>query len=162
MKFSRSDFEMQRFESRRPSQPVRSPPPDMERPLKTARYREVSTDMGWSPCAEIGDGSASSASCLRGRILVSRFRTETARSPVGAPPPGTTGLPEPPIPWPARLDVTRPPALIRGNCSRLPYRSNKAHAIKSSVQTAIRPSTILGSRNIPRATCESPNKNSKK
>ena len=30
---------------------------------------------GWSPCAEFGDGNASSASCLRGRILVSHFRT---------------------------------------------------------------------------------------
>jgi hypothetical protein len=30
------------------------------------------------------------------------------------------------------LDVIRPPAPIRGNCSRLPYRSNKAHAITAS------------------------------
>jgi hypothetical protein len=34
--------------------------------------------MGWSPCAKIGDGSASSASCLRGRILVSRFPERSA------------------------------------------------------------------------------------
>jgi len=35
---SGSDSEMQRFESRRPSQPVRSPPRHMLRSLKTARY----------------------------------------------------------------------------------------------------------------------------
>jgi hypothetical protein len=52
-------------------------------------------------------------------------------------------------------------ALIRrmsvdNRCSSRPptYRSNRAHAIKRSVQTASRPITILGSRNIPRATCE--------
>ena len=33
MKFSRSDFEMQRFESRCPSQPVRSPMPHMRMSL---------------------------------------------------------------------------------------------------------------------------------
>ena len=35
---SEFDSEMQWFESCRPNQPVRSPPPDMERPLKTARF----------------------------------------------------------------------------------------------------------------------------
>jgi hypothetical protein len=34
----RARFLMRKFESCRPSQPVRSPPPDMERPLKTARF----------------------------------------------------------------------------------------------------------------------------
>ncbi len=42
MKFSRSDFEMQRFESRRPNQPVRLKRVDYEGRSKTARYREVS------------------------------------------------------------------------------------------------------------------------
>jgi hypothetical protein len=42
MKFSRSDFEMQRFESRRPSQPVRLQRDTYEDRSKTARHREVS------------------------------------------------------------------------------------------------------------------------
>ena len=39
MKFSRSDFEMQRFESRRPNQPVRLKRVKYEGRSKTARYR---------------------------------------------------------------------------------------------------------------------------
>ena len=39
--------------------------PDMERPQKCAVGLH-SADMGWSPCTENGDGSASSACCLRG------------------------------------------------------------------------------------------------
>ena len=73
MKFSRSDFEMQSFESRRPNQLVR---------LKRVKYdgshknRAVSrdfADMSWSPCAEFGNGGAIPASCLSGPFLVSRF-----------------------------------------------------------------------------------------
>ncbi len=42
MKFSRSDFEMQRFESRRPSHAVRLQRVTYEGSSKIARYREVS------------------------------------------------------------------------------------------------------------------------
>jgi hypothetical protein len=43
MKFSRSDFEMQRFESRRPNQPVRLKRVKYEKVRsKTAPYREIS------------------------------------------------------------------------------------------------------------------------
>jgi hypothetical protein len=42
MKFSRCDFEMQSFESRRPNQPVRLKRVKYEGRSKTARYREVS------------------------------------------------------------------------------------------------------------------------
>ena len=42
MKFSRSDFEMQSFESRRPNQPVRLKRVKYEGRSKTAPYREVS------------------------------------------------------------------------------------------------------------------------
>jgi hypothetical protein len=42
MKFSRSDFEMQRFESRRPNQPVRLKRVKYEGRSKTAPYRRFS------------------------------------------------------------------------------------------------------------------------
>ncbi len=42
MKFTRTNFEMQRFESRRPNQPVHLKRVKYEGRSKTARYREVS------------------------------------------------------------------------------------------------------------------------
>jgi hypothetical protein len=40
--FVHSDSKMQRFESARPSQPVRSPPANMRRPLKRPPHRGIS------------------------------------------------------------------------------------------------------------------------
>jgi hypothetical protein len=44
--------------------------------MKVAQNRAVPrgfSDLGWSPCAEIGHGSAIPASRLQERFLVSRF-----------------------------------------------------------------------------------------
>ena len=64
---------MQRFESRRPSQPVRLQRVTNEGRSKTARYPRHYADMTRSPCAKFGHGIVISASCLRGPFLVSRF-----------------------------------------------------------------------------------------
>ena len=57
----------------------------MARPLKIARFPGI-LQIWAGLCAEIGDGSARSASCLRRRILVSRFseRYAVSRKPSAA------------------------------------------------------------------------------
>jgi hypothetical protein len=63
----------------------------MERPLKIARFGGILQIGVWSLCAEIGDGSACSASCLRGAIFGVSFYGAFCRS-LDAPPGGPRAL----------------------------------------------------------------------
>jgi hypothetical protein len=81
-----SDSEMRRFESRRPSQPVRLQRVTYERSLKNRAVPRGFADMSGSPCAEFGNGGAIPASCLSGTFFGVWLGSHRIKSQMWAPP----------------------------------------------------------------------------